>query len=408
MNNKKIAIIGLSHLGMVTTACMSQLGYEIKAIDFNEELIEKYKNNIIDLKEPYVKLTLEANKNKISYSTGEKLNDCNYIWITIDMPLTEEGKPDENKFDSYIDKIIALSPDDSKIIVSSQVKLGTTEQILARFNKLAKNVIICYSPENLRLGESMKLFLNPDRIVIGCNYEERAHFTSLFESITKSENLLWMEIKEAELAKHAINSFLATCIVYINQLSELCEKNNLSCEQITKALKSESRIGSKLPLMAGLPFAGGTLPRDLYYLSELFGKNNLFDDLLNYNDLHRMWIMKQVLKYFGTFNNIFNKKFLIVGLSYKEGINDSRFSEATKFIEKIKQFTSSITLFDEKFDGELNFDNFDYDCVVMFNKSKIVLDKLGEITHKILVIDPNNICKGNFHANIVFRKVGEK
>ena len=283
--------------------------------------------------------------------------------------------------------------------------MGLTKKLHEKIVKAGKTAKICYSPENLRLGKSVDIFKNTDRIVIGCDSENIEDFLPLFESI--SNNLLWMKIEEAELSKHAINSFLATCIVFINQLSYICETHNISSKKVSEALKSESRIGANLPLLAGLPFAGGTLPRDLYYLDEHYEYENLFQDLLFYNERHRRWLMKNVLNYFGTFNKIYDSKFLIVGLSYKEGINDSRFSEASKFIDNLKRYTSQITTYDEKFDQNFDLDELDFDCVCVFNKSEKIFEALKKTNKQIFVLDPNNLCVGEYPSNIIFKKVGE-
>ncbi len=405
MDDKIIAVIGLNHLGMVTTACMASIGYKIKAIDFDTKLIENYKDKKLFLNEPGVASLLAQHEETISFSSEEKLEDCDYIWITIDMPLDENGGPDYEKFKNHIDVIISMLPEKSKIILSSQVKMGTTSQLLEKINNNGKEAKICYSPENLRLGKSVEIFKNPDRIIVGCDPENIEDFSPLFESI--SRNIIWMKIEEAELSKHAINSFLATCIVFINQLSDICERHNISSKKISKALTSESRIGTNLPLLAGLPFAGGTLPRDLHYLDEHCGDENLFKDLLLYNEKHRSWLMKNVLGYFGTFNKICDSKFLIVGLSYKEGINDARFSEASKFIDNLKKYTSQITTYDEKFDQNFDLNKLDFDCVCIFNKSEKIFDALKKTNKQIFVLDPNNVCIGTYPSNIIFKKVGE-
>jgi UDPglucose 6-dehydrogenase len=403
MRNETVGVIGLNHLGMVTSACLLGLGYRVIAIDFDEQLVEKYNQDILFLNEPKVKDYFKKHKNQIKFSSACDLQDCDYVWIAIDMPLDDSGLPDYEKFNGCIDKLIPMVPESCKVVVSSQVKLGTTDEILNKFKKAGKDIKICYSPENLRLGKSVDLFMNPDRIVIGCEEQSRDDFLPLFESI--SEKLIWMEVKEAELSKHAINSFLAVCISFINQLSSICEDHQISSSEITKALKTESRIGPNLPLQAGLPFAGGTLPRDLHYLNDLFGRENLFEDTLFHNDKHRYWILKQTVAYFGSLQELVDKNFLVVGLSYKEGINDSRFSEASRFIEEIKHYTSSITLYDDKFNQESELG--EYDCVVLFNKSDKISDYLKSLNKKILILDPNNFCRDVYPSELVFARIGE-
>jgi UDPglucose 6-dehydrogenase len=256
MKKLKICVYGLGHLGQVTTACLAELNCKITAVG-RYEIIE----------EPNLdKLKIKNIKN-IEYKTSISTVDCDfdYFWITIDTPVKNEDKANVQYVLNEIDKIITYISYDTYIIISSQLPVGT---IVKLEKKYPKNVFACV-PENLRHGTAIQNFLNPDRIIIGSKIEQRQKYFPLFKKITNK--LIWVDIEEAEMTKHAINSFLATCITWANELGDICKKKNIDYNEVLMGLQSESRIGSKLPLKTGRPYKGGTLARDIKYLIDMSG-----------------------------------------------------------------------------------------------------------------------------------------
>ena len=123
-------------------------------------------------------------------------------------------------------------------------------------------------PENLRLGKALEVFLNPDRIVIGLeNSILKDKLIKIYGEI--SEKIIWMSPQSAEMTKHAINSFLATSIVFANELSYVSKEFGANPKEVEIGIKSDERIGFKSYLSAGGAFAGGTLARDVKFLQSL-------------------------------------------------------------------------------------------------------------------------------------------
>lgn len=268
MGNKKkikIGVYGLGHLGRVTSVCLCKLGFDVYRLGELETLFEP---NLSDLE---IKFKKQIKTNIISKENFD------YFWITFDTPVKGEEKSNVKFILEKIKETMILVDETTPIIISSQIPLGTMKKIVKKYPKH----IFCYSPENLRHGTAIDNFLNPDRIVIGCGLENRKKFKPLFEKITK--NLVWITIEEAEMVKHAINSFLATCITWANEFGDICEKKGINYNNVLNCLKTESRIGNKLPLKAGKAYTGKTLARDVKYLIKMSG-NKFFKTIRKLNN----------------------------------------------------------------------------------------------------------------------------
>jgi len=397
MDNKKICVLGLTHLGSVIMSCLSE-NFEIFAYDFNNEILKEFKNNNAVISEPGVKDLIKQNKNQINYC-DERTNYANVdiFWLAVDMPLDSDGTSNMVLFDEIIKKIINIIPNNKTLIISSQVMLGTSRKILNQFQKQGKMIKIAYSPENLRLGNAVSLFKNPDRIIIGCEEEDINLFKNFFCKL--SDKLIFMSLEEAELTKHSINAFLALSITYINEISLLCEEYGLNINNISKGLKSENRIGNRLPLNAGLPFAGGTLQRDLNYLSML-SNSDYYEGILNLNKKHKKWIFEKINF---IFKNCNISNVLIVGCSYKEQTNVKEFSLIDEICQCLFSKKVKISVFDKKFKEnpiqyfDINFINDyeiiekKYDFYFLLNKDENIIDMILNSKNKCYVLDPNHM-----------------
>jgi hypothetical protein len=144
-------------------------------------------------------------------------------------------------------------------LVSSQLPVGTTRRLeqayAADYGQLRKPVTFGYSPENLRLGKAIDVFTQPDRVVVGLRVEaDRTRVEKLLRPFT--DRIEWMSVESAEMTKHALNAFLATSIVFINEVAALCEEVGADAKEVERGLKSEVRIGPKAYLAPGGAFAG--------------------------------------------------------------------------------------------------------------------------------------------------------
>ena len=213
------------------------------------------------------------------------------------------------------------------VLISSQLPVGTTRQ-LQQLCKTKSNITFAYSPENLKLGKAIEAFKKPDRIIVGYDSDpDKLKIAQLFQPF--STNIIWMSIESAEMTKHALNAFLATSVVFINELAVLCERVGADAREVEQGLKSDTRIGNKAYLKPGQAIAGGTLARDVNFLTQTGQKYGirtpLFNAILESNHAHKRWVCLSVQT---TLKNLHHKTIAMLGLTYKAGTDTLRRSIA--------------------------------------------------------------------------------
>jgi UDPglucose 6-dehydrogenase len=347
----KICVFGLWHLGSVTSASLAKLGHTVIGLDFNSGVIKDLQNTKAPISESGLNELIQDCfwKKTLSFTTdpGLALKDADVLWIAFDTPVDEKDNADVSYIEKQFEKIASFINEQTIIIISSQVPVGYTQYLQNHFceNYPGKKNYFAYSPENLRLGKSIKNFLEPDRIIIGVHPGEKDIFLPLFSSI--SQRLEWMSIESAEMTKHAINAFLATSVCFANEVATLCEYVGANAKEVERGLKTEERIGPKAYLSPGNAFSGGTLARDIRFLQKL-GKTNhlpvhLVNSVLVSNDFHKTWIQRKCLE---TMGDLKGKAISVWGLTYKPGTNTLRRSLSVELCQWLKDQGAEVTAFD--------------------------------------------------------------
>ncbi len=363
-NNIQISVVGLWHLGSVTASCLAEKGFNVKAYDHDETIINNFNKGVLPIFEPGLEDLININKKKGTLSFSSDLlsiSNSDLIWVTYDTPVNEQDIAD---VEFVINNTIALFPyfkQDSIVLISSQLPVGSINYLENIFlNKFPdRNVSFACSPENLRLGKAIDVFMNPDRIIVGIrNEKSKTKLNNILSTIT--ESIIWMKVESAEMTKHALNAFLATSVVFINELAVLCEHVGANANEVEQGLKSELRIGKKAYLRPGSAFDGGTLARDLTYLVEKEIEHNLssifFSSILQSNESHKSWVVNKLS---AKFPSLKNKKIGILGLTYKPGTNTLRRSTAIEICNLLHNKGAKITAFDPSIKNlPSNLENF--------------------------------------------------
>jgi UDPglucose 6-dehydrogenase len=427
----KICVFGLWHLGSVTSASLAKLGHEVIGLDFNPELIKDLLDARAPISEPGLNELIHDcfRKKTLNFTTDPSfaLEDAEVLWVTFDTPVDEQDNADVHSIEKKFDVVSSFIHGGTKIILSSQVPVGFTQYLQDRFCEKfpGKKNYFAYSPENLRLGKSIKIFLEPDRIIIGVHSGQKDIFSPLFSSI--SDRLEWMSIESAEMTKHAINAFLATSVCYANEVATLCEYVGANAKEVERGLKTEERIGPNAYLSPGNAISGGTLARDIRFLQKL-GKINhlpvhLINSVLVSNDFHKTWIQR---KCFETMGDLQGKAISVWGLTYKPGTNTLRRSLSIELCQWLKEQGAEVTAFDPviaKVTPEsLNFFSLSdsiknsiegADCIILSTEwpdfQKIDKDTITNMKGKI-IIDPNGFIENILEnaQNIRYFAVGRR
>lgn len=241
-----ISVIGHGHLAYVTSACMEQF----------------HKVNVDE----------------------SKVQDSEIVWVCYDTPVNYDGKPDVDIIFDRLSKILPSANKGTIVIVSTQVPVGTCRKLQQIYPDL---ILACY-PENLRRGRGVNDFMNQSRIVMGCPTTVQEQISRLLAPL--NAEILWMNLESAEMVKHALNSFLAMSIAFINEINQVAVQVGASSNDITAGLQSDKRIGKLSYLKAGDPYTNETLGREIHNLIEIGNKYdlnlNLIPAIKKSNDEH--------------------------------------------------------------------------------------------------------------------------
>lgn len=344
-----IYIVGTGYVGLVTGACLADMGNVVTCIDNNIDKIRKLKeDNEIPIYEPgleeIVKNNIQANRLKFSTEIPNEIPENAIIFIAVGTPSDEEGNADL-KFVYQVAEEIGEKINNYCVIVDkSTVPVGTGDKV----EKIIQNQInsrnlniefdVVSNPEFLKEGDAIKDFNYPDRIIIGSNSEKANEIVKQLYapfSMRKSK-IIKMSRRDAEMTKYAANAMLATKISFMNEISQICELTGVDVENVRQGIGSDSRIGYSF-IYPGCGYGGSCFPKDVKAIVQT-AKNNDFDPLVlnsveERNREQKNILFKKIIKKFG--QNLSNKVFSIWGLSFKPGTDDMREAPSTFLIKSI-------------------------------------------------------------------------
>ena len=348
----KVCVLGLWHLGSVTAACLASVGHEVTGLDSNSGIVEKLQKAEPPVSEPgldgLIREGINAGQLRFTSDAKIAISSAEVLWVTYDTPVDENDQADVEFVFEEVLKLLSFLSIDTTVLVSSQLPVGS----IRRFEDISaekypeKNIRFAYSPENLRLGKSLDVFLHPDRVIVGVRrQEDREILNRLLGSIT--ENILWMGVESAEMTKHAINAFLGMSITFINEIASICENIGADAHEVEAGLKSEMRIGPAAYLSPGAAFSGGTLARDIEFLKDIGSSNNLVNPLISAvrksNDEHKKWIQRRL---FAVLGGLKGKRIAVWGLTYKPGTNTLRRSLSVEMCNWLQEQGAEIAVHD--------------------------------------------------------------
>ena len=341
----KIAVFGLWHLGSVTAACCAK-HFQVAGLDFDKDTISKLNSGKAPLFEPGLDELIAAgiSGKKLSFTTDSKAacGEAGILWVCYDTPVNENDESDVESVLANLRKALAYLPKDALVLISAQLPVGTC----AKLEKEFPQFYFACSPENLRLGKAINSFEKADRVIVGVRNDARKPvLEKLFTPFT--QQILFMRTESAEMVKHALNSFLALSITFINEIARVGEHVGADAREVSQGLKSEPRIGPRAYLGPGGPFAGGTLARDVVTLTKLAQaqgeKISVIPAIKQSNDLHRGWAFARLRSQVG---DLKGKKITVLGLTYTTNTDTLRRSAAVELCKKLLEAGANVSAFD--------------------------------------------------------------
>lgn len=344
-----IGFVGLSHLGIVSSLAAAAKGFEIIAFDPNTALIRELNTGKFPVFEEGLTELLAEHKKRIHYTSNiSDLKKCSVVYISRDVPTSEENVSDTRPVTEFFEKALANAADGTTIVILSQVPPGFVRKLTATTAKQRepRNISLFYQVETLIFGIAVERALKPERIIIGADNGKTLEGT--YKQFLEAFGcpLLVMRYESAELAKISINICLISSVTVANVLSELCEKVGADWVEIEAALRLDRRIGQYAYIKPGLGIAGGNLERDLITLTEKLEENGGHTEVVKawqHDLVYRSdWALRKLHDVLA--NHKMGSKIAILGLAYKPGTHSTKNSPALRLIEALNGF--SLKLYD--------------------------------------------------------------
>jgi UDPglucose 6-dehydrogenase len=336
----RVAVVGLWHLGCTTAGCLAAAGFPVVGTDPDAGTVSDLQLARVPVEEPglseLVRAALAAGALTFTHDGRAAVADADVVWVCFDTPVNERDEADVAWVRDQIESLLPHLRDGTVVLVSSQVPVGFT-RALRESTKTTPTVRFAYSPENLRLGHAIESFRRPVRTVVGT--ETGAADATIAGLLAPfGGDVLWMTLESAEMAKHALNAFLAVSVAFINEVARVCEPHGADAKEVERALKSEPRIGPRAYLSPGPAFAGGTLARDLRALEQLgvsaHVRTPLVCAVLESNAEQSQWLHRTLQAMSGELRG---RRIGVLGLAYKPGTNTLRRSSALELCQWLAQ-----------------------------------------------------------------------
>ncbi|GFO66599.1 UDP-glucose 6-dehydrogenase [Geomonas limicola] len=275
----KICVIGSGYVGLVAGTCFAESGNNVICVDVDQEKIEGLKRGVIPIYEPGLKELVLRNceEGRLSFTTDLEaaVKESLVNFIAVGTPPGADGSADL-QYVLNVARSIGQHMESFKIIVDkSTVPVGTADKVrVAVAEELAKRGVdiefdVVSNPEFLKEGAAIDDFMKPDRVVIGTDNVRTAEIMKELYSafMRKSNRLITMDIRSAEMTKYAANAMLATKITFMNQIANLCELMGADVMAVREGIGSDSRIGYDF-LFPGVGYGGSCFPKDVKALAK--------------------------------------------------------------------------------------------------------------------------------------------
>ncbi|MFL6672319.1 MAG: UDP-glucose dehydrogenase family protein [Massilia sp.] len=359
----KITIIGTGYVGLVTGACLAELGNDVFCLDVDQKKIDLLNNGGIPIHEPGLEEIVARNRaaGRLRFSTDVAASVAHGTlqFIAVGTPPDEDGSADL-QYVLAAARSIGRHMDDFKVIVDkSTVPVGTAdrvgaairEELSARGAKAAFSVVS--NPEFLKEGAAVEDFMRPDRIVIGHDESQGGHrardlMKLLYAPFNRNhERTYWMDVRSAEFTKYAANAMLATRISFMNELANLADQVGADIEAVRHGIGSDPRIGHSF-LYAGAGYGGSCFPKDVQALERTARQYDqellILRAVEAVNDRQKQVLGRKVVDRFG--QDLGGKHFAVWGLAFKPNTDDMREAPARVLLRELVERGATVAVHD--------------------------------------------------------------
>src|SRR4051812_45855696 len=357
----KITVIGTGYVGLVSGACLADVGNEVLCFDVDTAKVAALERGQIHIYEPgleeIVQRNIKAKRLQFTRDVKKATAFGTMQFIAVGTPPGEDGSADL-QYVLAAARAIGKHMDDYKVVVDkSTVPVGTAKKVHdaiaaeLKARKLQVPFAVVSNPEFLKEGAAVGDFMRPERIIVGSDDERAiALMRELYAPFQRNhERFVLMDIPSAELTKYAANAMLATRISFMNELANLSEKLGADIEQVRKGIGSDPRIGYDF-LYAGAGYGGSCFPKDVKALirtaQDAGGSLHVLTAVEHANDLQKQVLAGKILRRLG--GDLKNRRIAVWGLAFKANTDDMREAASRDLIRELRAHGAEVVAYDPK------------------------------------------------------------
>jgi UDPglucose 6-dehydrogenase len=349
----KVAVFGAGYVGLVTGACLADLGHEVVVRDVLAKKIDALRDGRVPIHEEGLEDVLARNRERLTFTldVGEAVDGADVVYVAVGTPPTYSGDADLSDVWTVVDELPQV---ERRIVLAmkSTVPVGTGRAVRHRLDDRGlTNVGYVSNPEFTAEGTAVEDFMHPDRVVIGAFEEADADIVAaLHEGIDAP--IIRTDVASAEMVKLASNAFLMTRVSFINEIANVCEATGADVVEVAKAVGLDHRLGPHF-LRAGIGFGGSCFPKDSLALKQLAANSGYNFQLLNavieVNELQKRHVIGKLERRLGPLRD---KRIALLGLAFKPGTDDMREAPSLVLAGRLLSEGADVTAWDPVADGK--------------------------------------------------------
>lgn len=356
----KVTAIGTGYVGLVTGACLAEMGNHVVCLDVNPEKIRILNEGGIPIHEPgldaVVRRNVAAGRLQFTTDVDKAVQHGTILFIGVGTPPDEDGSADLQYVVAAARSIGQRMTDYKVIVDKSTVPVGTADKVRAAVKEeLEKRGLssmdysVVSNPEFLKEGAAVEDFMKPDRIIVGSDDEQATlMMRALYAPFNRTQDrMLVMDVRSAEFTKYAANAMLATRISFMNELALLAERVGADIELVRRGIGSDPRIGYQF-LYAGAGYGGSCFPKDVKALVKAAADTGIPLKVLTAveeaNERQKRVLVDKVVERFGA--DLTGRRFAIWGLAFKPNTDDMREAPSLVIIDELTRRGATIAAYD--------------------------------------------------------------
>jgi UDPglucose 6-dehydrogenase len=348
----RVGIFGAGWVGLVTGACLAELGHEVVIRDVVAGKIDALRRGEVPFHEDGVPELLERNAGRLSFTLdAADVAGCEFLFVCVDTPPTYAGDADLSRVWTVVEELPALSGQ-PVLVMKSTVPVGTGEKIRHGLDTRGlAHVGYVSNPEFLAEGHAVRDFLHPDRIVVGAfDPADADAVAALYASLDAP--VVRSDVNSAEMIKLAANAFLLTRISFINEIANVCEATGADVVKVAEGVGLDHRLGPHF-LKAGIGYGGSCFPKDSLALKQLASNSGYHFQLLaaviEVNELQKRRVIRKLERHLGPLRG---RTVALLGLAFKPNTNDMREAPSIVLASRLLAEGAEVRGWDPVADGE--------------------------------------------------------